>query len=255
MRRKHVLLTAMALIVLALTLTTGCEPQQETKDCVVMLGDSIFALSGEETKALEALSGETYRQYYISGAQMTGGLLVDTIPKQYNKAIAEGPIRTVILDGGGNDVLIGAQRDCSTSYGTNLSRACHQVIDNVAAVTRTMLDKMVADGVENIVWQGYYYTDNDQLWQVLEVSTERAIADMQRFQAEHPQIKAIYVDVRPYFDKNNARRYTTWDGIHPTKATSETLADVLWEAMVRNDIEQGVSCDGFNPGNGDGGCN
>lgn len=45
----------------------------------------------------------TYRKYYISGAQMVGGL-IKTIPQQYEDAIANGPIRTVILDGGGNDI-------------------------------------------------------------------------------------------------------------------------------------------------------
>lgn len=250
--RKQSLAVAMVLVIGILVMTLGCEPLEE-KDCVVMLGDSIFALSGDETEALEELSGDSYRHYYISGAQMEGGL-VDTIPEQYDEAIGDGPIRTVILDGGGNDVLIGAQTACSTVYGTGLSASCLRVLDEVAEVTEALLEAMVADGVENIVWQGYYHTTDAMLWQVADVSTERAIENMASFQARHPEIKAIYIDVRPYFNKYEASIYTISDGIHPTQAASELLADLLWEAMVANGIEQGETCDDFQPNPDPGPC-
>ncbi|MCF8110451.1 MAG: SGNH/GDSL hydrolase family protein [Desulfobacteraceae bacterium] len=252
--RKHISTIVLALLIGALVATLGCEPDSlENKDCVVMLGDSIFALSEDETRFLEELSGDSYRHYYVSGAQMTGGM-VDTIPEQYETAIAEGPIRTVVLDGGGNDVLIGAQAECSTEYGTELSQSCLQVLDEVSEETEALLERMKADGVQNIIWQGYYYTDNETLWQVADVSAERAIAEMEEFQANNPEINAIYVDPRPHFDKYQASSYTTMDGIHPTEGASETLANLLWDPMVVNNIEQGQSCDDFQPPE-NGGCN
>jgi len=64
--------TVLALVVTTMLLMIGCYDTGTLvqKDCVVMLGDSIFALSGEETEFLQELSGQKYRTYYIVGAQV-----------------------------------------------------------------------------------------------------------------------------------------------------------------------------------------
>jgi hypothetical protein len=60
-------------------------------------------------------------------------------------------VRTVILDGGGNDILIGANKICSVDYGDELSDECHQVMDNVLTEAENLFRQMVADGVENVI--------------------------------------------------------------------------------------------------------
>lgn len=69
-------------------------------------GDSIFALPGAENEYLQDFSGQRWRSYYKNGAQMDGSFL-DTIPEQYADTKREGAVRTVIFDGGGDDVHIG----------------------------------------------------------------------------------------------------------------------------------------------------
>lgn len=239
--RKTSIIIATFFLLSTFSIFVGCDSPDNTKDCVVMLGDSIFALSGDEAAFLEDLSGTSYRKYYESGAMMVGGF-VPSIPEQYQQAVKDGPVRTVILDGAGNDVLIGGQMQCSTLYGTPLSSACMDIIDKVSAATETMLLQMAADGVKNIIWQGYYKTTNPYLWQVSDVTTDRFINGLQEFQAAFPDINVIFVDVRPYFNKYNAWQYTIYDGIHPTTATSEKLANLVWDTMVANDIEQGTTC-------------
>ncbi len=226
----------------ALFFVFGCDSADNQKDCVVMLGDSIFDYTDQETKFLEELSGSTYRHYYISGAELTGGL-VDSIPEQYQKAINDGPIRTVIMDGGGNDVLIGGLSQCSTVYGTALPQACLDILDEVSATTEQLLLQLAADGVQNVIWQGYYHTTNPLLWQVTEYTNELMKQGLAEFQAEFPYMKVIFIDVQPHFNKNYAAYYTLIDGIHPDTDASEDLATLVWNAMVSNNIEQGTSCD------------
>lgn len=240
--RRISLVIAVIFLVCSTLITSGCDAPLEERDCVVMLGDSIFDYSDEETGFLEDLSGASYRKYYISGAEMVGGL-VASIPEQYQKAINDGPVRTVILDGSGNDVLIGGQLQCSTAYGTPLSSACLGIIDDVSAATEALLLQMAADGVQNIVWQGYYHTTNPLLWQVTEYANELMKQGLAEFQAEFPHMNVVFVDVQPHFNKSLAAYYTIYDGIHPNTNSSEKLANLVWDAMVANDIEQGAACE------------
>jgi hypothetical protein len=76
---------------------------------VIMIGDSYFAVGDYIANELENLSGEIYRHYYMGGATMGDNILgITPIPNQYVNARAENAvISTVIMDGGGNDVLFG----------------------------------------------------------------------------------------------------------------------------------------------------
>jgi len=263
----------LALIATAMFLAISCDgggTSTVQKDCVVMLGDSIFALSGEETEFLEDLSGHTYRTYYESGAQMgdpknddiysSGCDLfanVPTIPEQYENAKNDDPnISTIIYDGGGNDVLLGASDVCSASYPNGqISADCYRVIDYVESINNALWADMAADGVETIVQQGYYYAADKDLWVVAEIFQNRTISEWNAFKANHPEVQMVYVDPRPSFDRNQADSYTIYDGIHPTTDSSEILANLLWDAMVANNIEQTDDCPSGSSSGGTGGCN
>lgn len=229
------------IIILPAFLFSGCEDKELIdKPCVVILGDSIFALSDDERMYLEELSGERYRYYPRSGAQMEGGPMI-TIPEQYEVAIAEGPIRTVILDGGGNDILIGANRECSTPYGTKLSDECYEVMERVLDTAGALTEKAVQDGARYSIYQSYYYVDDEDLWQVTDVFLDKAEKYIAELNAKYPEAKIIYVDPRKAFLGHP--EYIIIDGIHPTAAGSEVLANLIWDAMVENDIEQNTACD------------
>ncbi len=251
----------VVLIVSAMWLWVSCDGGSTgtiQKDCVVWIGDSIFALSGEEANALEDLSGHSYRTYYVSGSQMEGGF-VQNIPNQYAKAVRDDSnIRTVIMDGGGNDVLIGANGACDANYQSgSLSQACYNIIDRVEAVNIALWQDMVDDGVENIINQGYYYSSDKDLWLVSDVFQERTKQEFAAFAQSHPGVKMIFIEPKdnPYFDKDDVRDYTIYDGIHPTDEASEVLANMVWDAMVANGIEQTDECEGGSSSGSSGGCN
>lgn len=204
--------------------TDGGTPKN---DRVVMIGDSIFAMSGEIKKQLEELSGETYRSYYIVGAEVTRGM-VQSIPSQYGEAKADGSIRTVIMDGSGNVVMISGPTTCS---GTTVSSACKSMLQTeVYDVLDKLFGQMRTDGVQNIIYLSYYHTSDATTTAVIDYGAEK----MSALCAKNG---VFYIDPRSAFEGREAELILQ-DGLHPTAEGSTMLADMIWDVMVQNDIEQ-----------------
>lgn len=233
-RRKIFSFSACAALCLLLAgLLFSCDTiGLEQRDCVVMLGDSIFALSGAETRYLQEMSGHRYRTYYVSGAQLEGGMIGD-IEDQYDRARRAGSIRTIIMDGGGNDFLMGGCGNPSA-----LQR-------EIEAAWGRILDKAQRDGVKNIVVQGYYITESTP--QNSELSDFDALAQLLEEGGAQRGINLVFVDPNKdgWFSSKRPSQYTIADGIHPTSAASQQLARLVWTAMKENNIEQGEGCRNF----------
>jgi lysophospholipase L1-like esterase len=236
MKRKSLFIYAiLSIFCLVALVGVSCDPALEARDCVVMLGDSIFDYSDAETGYLEELSGHQYRTYYLNGAQMDGGVIQD-IESQYDSAIRAGAVRTIIMDGGGNDYLMGTGSE-------------EQIAEEVRQAYARILNKAQDDGVQNIIVQGYYLTASSPDGYAQDV--EELAAGLEAAGASRG-IKLVYVNpvADSWFASRRPAQYTIADGIHPTDAASERLAQLVWDAMVANNIEQGEGC----PSSG-GGCN
>jgi lysophospholipase L1-like esterase len=206
---------------------------------IVNIGDSIFALSGDIYDELHAKAGETWRHYAVSGTQMIGGILGPPIPMQYQIARNDDPnIRVVYLDGGGNDILLqaimgdpyGCKR-CNYWWCGDISRTCKGVIEDVAVEGSNLLNQMAADGVEQVVMVGYYYTtwgifvDLRKLKKAVDYGAALTISGISNSNAN-----AVYVDPRGAFSGHESQ-YITIDGIHPTSSGSAVLADMIWDVI------------------------
>ena len=78
-------------------------------DDVVVIGDSIWALSGDIQENLHDFADATFRNYGTSGAELIGGLITPSVVQQYEIARGDdADIRVLLMDGGGNDILIPA---------------------------------------------------------------------------------------------------------------------------------------------------
>lgn len=206
----------------------------EQRDCVVMLGDSIFHLSGAIERHLRDYSNQKYRTYYMSATQMAGG--VDDIESQYDRAIRQGRIRTIIMDGGGNDFLIGGGLIAPGPVITEISNAYKRIFKKAAS-----------DGVENIVVMGYYRTSSTN------AATEESERQVREITLSAVQTfggslkKAVHWDpsTDPWFSNKRPASYTIVDGIHPTDAAANEMARMIWETMKNAGIEQGPGCQGF----------
>ena len=79
---------------------------------VLLIGDSFIALSRDISKDLNTLARsagalgatDSYLDKSVSGTQLSGGISPQ-IPVQYTNAAKQAPVKVVIMDGGGNDML------------------------------------------------------------------------------------------------------------------------------------------------------
>lgn len=223
---KVLKLVMWALISGVLMFTIGCtgdfnNPRADEYD-VQIIGDSVFDLSGDIQQSLKTLSGKMYKDRSVSGEKIAG------ILTQFDRAISNTPsLKTVIADGGGNDILKG-NADCDTDP---LTQGCIDIIDYVADRMVFLLEDMYTGGVDDCVWLGYYYMTNS------EASKNEALDHAYTL---YPAIfndaslnlygpgGAYLVDPRADIVPSQIKS----DGIHPTASGSEELANLIWNEMV-----------------------
>lgn len=194
---------------------------------VITVGDSIFDLSGELQLFLEQKAGQTFRNYTQSGAELTGGIIATAVDVQYSDARSTNAnIDTVVMDGGGNDILIPAMvgdiYGCRTKwYRKNISSRCKNLVNDVYVDLVNFLNQMDADGVQNVVYLGYYELPrgNANLLQALNYGDDK-LADA----CSNTTANCSFVDPRGHIPAE----YVLSDNIHPTTEGSQVLADLVW---------------------------
>ncbi len=263
----------------------SCMKGTVTPDEVVMLGDSYMAappfgdvganIIAAAQKAGALKSGVKYREYYVAGAAVNNGAGTLNIPYQYNTsakmdATVTNPkdIKVVIMDGGGNDVLID-QRSCLTDANAAAlmaDTACQNAVTKAGAAMDTLWKEMATDGVKQIVY--YFYPHLDPAGGgdlptpapgVNLVDDEGATAYQKlccgsSFTATTtdysntgtaPDTQCTFVDTRPSFEGHvtassttAASEYIRADHVHPTEAGSDVIASLVWSEMVANCVAQ-----------------
>ena len=200
---------------------------------VVNIGDSIFALSGKIQDYLHDWSGTTFRRYSVSGAELMGGILAPDIYSQYNTAKSDNPnIETILMDGGGNDILLPVitlfdPYDCKTQWYEwgRLSSSCKNFINDLYVDAVNLLNIMHADGVDKVIFQGYYYTK----WAIynnlddLEEAIDYGDAKLSQACA-NSAANCTFIDPRSTIRDSDIIA----DGIHPATSGSQKLATLLW---------------------------
>jgi lysophospholipase L1-like esterase len=221
----------LATTILALVACGGETDYVETADRndVVTLGDSIFDLSGDIQRMLEEKAGQTFRDYTVSGAMLTGGPL-RAVDLQYADAnVFNSNIDTIVMNGGGNDILIpsaiGDFYGCRTNdRRENITRRCRNLVNNVYVDLVNMLNAMDSNGVQNVVYLGYYELprSNADLKTVLEYGVER-LADA----CSNTIANCDFVDTFGIIPANLVED----DDVHPTTEGSQVLADLIWPRL------------------------
>ena len=231
---------ASSLFRLVLTLAVagslvGCigNPYEEdaTRNDVITLGDSIFDLNGVIEETLESYAGETFRNYTQNGAELQGGVIARSVVGQYSDARStDSNISTILMDGGGNDILIPAYLfdpyKCRTRwYRRNLSEDCTNFIDDLYVEAVNLLNDMAHDGVDNVIWLGYYELPrfNSNLTKALNYGD-----DFIGYACEvSSNASCQFVDPRGTIPASQLNR----DAIHPTPEGSVNLANQIWPVL------------------------
>ena len=186
----------------------------------LIVGDSVFALSGDIRAYLEDDLNESIDSEAKSGCQILGGNFIcsrwNNIPRQYDGADKTG-INTVIFNGGGNDFLLGDGGDC-------LTQSCIEgVLVDIEEAIAGMVSDMKADGMDQIIYLGYYYVYDEDNNAINKMSMDYKAAN-------YAAMGVDFIDTRASF-QGNEWRYITSDEIHPTAAGSRVLADLILNTL------------------------
>ncbi|MBP7737526.1 MAG: SGNH/GDSL hydrolase family protein [Spirochaetes bacterium] len=198
---------------------------------VVIVGDSIYDLDGFIHANLKTLSGKSYKDYSKSGDT------VSYITKQYNTAIAARPtIKTILMDGGGNDILMDVYWSQACQATSTISSACKAYIDGVLDQDEALWEDMNDDGVDNIFHLGYYRLKKGILTTLLYGGTKLnpavVYADDQLAAAcAVSPAQCWFIDPRADF-LGKESSYIKSDGIHPTNAGGKVIATKIYNKMT-----------------------
>ena len=212
-----------------LALAVGCSADlynpTATEQNVQIVGDSVFDLSGDIQKVLKTLSGgKMYKDRSVSGAKIAA------IQSQLNTALGRTTLKTVIADGGANDILQGSA-DCDTDP---LTQGCIDVLDYLGDKMDTMLDAMYTKSPDYCVWLGYYHVKGSEIEknEAIDFAYTDIYPGIFSPYAPGSGVVYVYVDPRSIIVPADIKS----DDIHPTYNGSVKLANLIWNAMVLNNM-------------------
>jgi hypothetical protein len=232
---------------------------------VVMLGDSYMDIGNVGPTLMKDAGNRMFRHYYLAGAAMNYEAFNLNIPYQFDTsalgdaAVAHPTdIKVVIMDGGGNDILINNSQCLTTPLTGDTS--CHNAIDGSLARAQQLLMDMSSKGVQHIVYyfyphldphvSGHTYADD---W--LDYAYPKGAAtccgsanvpstgDMTCHGMAAAGTDCTWVDTRPEFvghnDSTNAATY--WfqsDNIHPSQPGADAISAKVWAKMQQYCVAQ-----------------
>jgi len=199
---------------------------------VLLIGESFIAMSHDITKYLQEnarnagviSSSDSFRDFSVSGTTLAGG--GQSIPNQYKDARQKGPVKYVVMDGGGNDCLL--------SSSSTFTSSSTEVV-NATNALKGLLTQMNTDGVLKVVY--FFYPDpqgslgSSGLKSKLDVLRPL----IQNIVTTSSSPKGYWLDLRPTFEGKYGQ-YIQGDGIHPTAAGSKATADALWGVIQQNGV-------------------
>jgi len=198
--------------------TGGCETGRIAASEVIIMGESFYAFQPpyiqyrieENARNAGALGqNESYRNMAISGQPMS------VVAGEYDTALQQGPVKVVIMDGGGIDCM---QSDCPSCPGT----------------FETLLEKMASNGVEDVIYTRYPEPGNPPGSNTtLKNNLDILMPKMEQVCAAATGLRCHWVDLRPVWQNGD-----TNDGLHPTESGGEHCGDAIWAKMVEECIAQ-----------------
>lgn len=206
--------------------TNACTDPLRAPHDVLILGDSVFELSDfsscveARARSEELLADDAH--YRDSASALTSFLseanTAFSLNTQYSSAIATGPVRLVIMNGGATDML---QLSCPTPIAADCP-----AIQAALEGAEQLLSRMADDGVERIAYLFYPDPlDNAPFQAGLDVLRPL----LEALCASGP-VPCLWLDLRPTFAGNTT--YYGADGIVFSQAGACAATDTLWTALT-----------------------
>jgi lysophospholipase L1-like esterase len=243
------------------------KPKCVKKDSqVVVIGDSFISwLSHKFPEQLKTVTKQEWRMKAIGGTAMGSGGL-GRIPDQFYEAVAQDPdVHTVLMDGGGNDVLVpdllldnplfGACRETGSSKNMN----CNEIIKRALDAAGMLMDKAAAAGVRDVVYFFYPHIPEGRLIggpkpnEILDHSLPMVESFCNGAEARTKgKLRCHFINMVPVFEGHipgfggvTANSEADWfnEDIHPNPKGSQAMVDKVWQVMTDKCIGQkGKDC-------------
>jgi hypothetical protein len=181
-----------------------------------------------------------YRNYSAGGTLMLPG----SIPAQLTRAIAaDGDIKLLIMDGGGNNVLIGA-RQC-LNVGSSTNPDCHRVVQEAITVSEALMKTAADAGIRDVIY--FYYPElPPSLFggaapsEMLNYSLPLAKASCEGANARTGgALTCHFIDTRPLFQ--GRPDFLGGDQLHPSAAGAQAIGTAIWDVMKQKCIGQAAA--------------
>ena len=206
-------------------------------------GDSVFDLSGEIHQVLKSLSGKSYKDRSVSGAKIAA------IHDQLTKAEARSTLKSVIADGGANDILRGSA-DCDSDP---LTQGCLDLLDYVGDRMWSMIVDMYYGPSKGHTWLGYYHVKGSEAEknEAIDYTYDNLYPDLfdftpyggttfagavtgygEYYGSDLNTFSIALADPRNFIYPADIKS----DDIHPTYSGSDKLARLIWGVMVQRNF-------------------
>jgi hypothetical protein len=198
---------------------------------------------------LDTAAGLTFRPTYAVGAFSMGSGGLGLIPPLFDTAVtADKDIIAVVLDGGGNDLLIPAvgRPDCKNMADAATNTGCQAIVTDALAAFKALAIKMGAAGVRDVI---YYFYPHVPAPTLIGGSNPNVMLDYAL-----PKVKAFcdnvitdtdgklhcwFVDTVPLF-QGHAEYFASGD-IHENSQGSKIIAKAVVDVMKAKCIAQPVA--------------
>jgi hypothetical protein len=217
----------------------------------VLIGDSyINWVSHTLPTDLARVSGETWRNYAIGGTSMASGG-IGLIPNQLDTALAADPdIKTIVMDGGGNDVLVcdGVRwPNCLSCKNGSIAEPCPSIVQAALDKAESLIQKAADRGVRDVVYFFYPHVPtgtpiggaNPNPILDFALPKVKALCD-QTVTKSGGRLKCHFVDLIPVFEGHP--EYFASGDIHPNSRGSAAMADAIWAKMRADCVSQKSGC-------------
>ena len=223
------------------------KPKCVKKDSqVIVIGDSyINWVSHTFPQDIVRESGQMWRMEAVGGyAMATGG--TGLIPASFDESIRRDPdAHTVLMDGGGNDVLIGdSMRLCRDDKAPTVP-FCQKLLDDALAAADKLLDRAAAAGIRDVVYFFYPHVPKNTLLggpdpnHMLDYSLPK-VRDLceQAEERTDGKLRCYFVDMVPVFAGKPESEWFFPGDIHPTSVGSQAMAKAVWSNMKEHCVAQ-----------------
>jgi lysophospholipase L1-like esterase len=217
---------------------------------VISMGDSYMNwITHTFPEDLNEAAGVTFRPTYAVGGFSMGSGGLGLIPPLFDTALSQDPdIIAVVLDGGGNDLLIPAigRPDCKNMADAATTPGCQAIVSDALAAVRALTQKIAAAGVHDVIYYFYPHVpaptivggSHPNVMLDYALPKTKAFCD-DVFAETQGKLRCWFVDTIPLFEGHP--EYFAAADIHANSDGSKLIAKAVVDVMKKNCIAQPAS--------------